>query len=110
MDLYPVWSAAVIVVGVGGWPERRFVPLFLTLTALTSWSDSGHDAGRDGVVKCANADVADRDIMTGSALQAFSGPALACIFVVLALLGAASSALRVASRSSGLPNQTQVIP
>jgi hypothetical protein len=74
-------------------PERRFLPLLLSLSAPgflgTMW-------GLTGVVKAAaNAAAADvQTIVAACATQALNSLLLACVFVVLAMLGASSGALR----------------
>jgi hypothetical protein len=80
-------------------PERRFVPLFLSLSGLTIMTGLlGTMWGVTGIVKAyANADVADvKTIMTACATQALNSLLLALVMVVMGILGATSGALRVA--------------
>ncbi len=80
-------------------PERRFIPLFLSLSALTLMTGFlGTMWGVTGLVKAwANADIADvQMIMTACATQALNSLLLASVLVVIAVLGATSGALRVA--------------
>ncbi len=84
-------------------PERRFVPLFLSLNALTLMAGFvGTMVGVSGVVRAtANADAADlKMIVTACAIQALNSLTLASALVVLALLGATAGAVRVARRTT----------
>lgn len=79
--------------------ERRFIPLFLSLSALTLMTGFlGTMWGVTGLVKAyANADVVDlKTIMTACATQALNSLLLASVLVVIGILGATSGALRVA--------------
>lgn len=81
-------------------PERRFVPLVLSLDALTLFTGFlGTMWGLTGVVKSvANADAAgQQELIIGCATQALSSLLLACALVCLAILCAASGALRLAT-------------
>jgi hypothetical protein len=80
-------------------PERRFVPMFLSLSALTIMTGFlGTMWGVTGLVKAyANANPADvKMIMTACATQALNSLLLAFVLVVVGVLGATSGALRVA--------------
>ena len=80
-------------------PERRFLPLMLSLSGLTLFTGLlGTMWGMAGVVKAmANAAAADlHEIGAACATQALDSLLLACVFVVLAMLAASSGALRVA--------------
>lgn len=87
-------------------PEVRFVPLFLSLSALTFMTGFlGTMVGLTGVVKAtANADAADvKAIVTACATQSLNSLMLASIFVVLAILAVASGALRLALARPAVP-------
>jgi hypothetical protein len=87
-------------------PERRFLPLFLSLSALTLMTGFlGTMWGVTGLVKAAaNADPADvKTIMTACATQALNSLMLGSIFVVVAILAVASGALRVALARPAVP-------
>jgi hypothetical protein len=88
-------SAALLVAR----PERRFVPLFLSLNALTLFTGFlGTLWGLTGAVKATlNAAPADVQTIVGACCtQALSSLLLASVFVVVGLMGAASGAVRVA--------------
>jgi hypothetical protein len=81
-------------------PERRFVPLVLSLSALTMMTGFlGTMIGLTGVVKATtNAAPADAaSIISACATQALNSLMLASLLVVVAFLGVVSSALRVAT-------------
>lgn len=85
-------------------PERRFVPLFLSLNGLTLMTGLlGTLWGLTGVVKAAtNADPMDvKLIVSACATQALNTLLLGLMFVVAALLGAALGAGRVALARQG---------
>lgn len=80
-------------------PERRFVPLFVSLSALTVMTGVvGVMWGLTGMVKAAT-NAAPQDLQTivaACATQALNSLLLAFVLVVFATLGATSGALRVA--------------
>lgn len=80
-------------------PERRFVPLLVSLGSLSLFSGFlGTMWGLTGMVKAfENAAAADvRAIMTACATQALNSLLLAALLVTLSLIGASLGALRVA--------------
>lgn len=80
-------------------PEARFVPMFVSLCALTfATGFLGTLWGVTGLVKAsANADPADvKMIMTACATQALNSLLLASLFLVIGILGATSGAVRFA--------------
>ncbi len=80
-------------------PERRFVPLVVSLSALTiATGFLGTMWGLTGLVKAsANAAPADlQALMTACATQALNSLMLACLCVVVAIVGSTAGALRVA--------------
>jgi hypothetical protein len=84
-------------------PERRFVPLFISTSALTIMTGMlGTVVGLTGVVKAAaNADAVDlKEIITACATQALNSMLVALVCVVVALLGVGAGALRVATTRS----------
>jgi hypothetical protein len=86
-------------------PERRFVPLFLSLNALTLMAGVvGTMVGVSGVVRAAtNAEPSDlKAIVSACAIQALNSLTLASMLVAVALLGATAGALRLA-RGSYVP-------
>jgi dihydrodipicolinate synthase/N-acetylneuraminate lyase len=81
-------------------PERRFVPLVVSLGCLTLLTGFlGTMWGLKGVAKAtANAAPADmKEIVTACAIQALSSLQLATVMVVIAAMGAVSAAFRLAS-------------
>ncbi|MDP1824448.1 MAG: hypothetical protein Q8L48_14435 [Archangium sp.] len=101
--MYPTMLFGALTVGwslvLAARPERRFVPLFLALGALTTMTGFlGTLWGLTGLVKAsANAAPADvQTIMSACATQALNSLLLGSVLVVVATLGAASGALRVA--------------
>lgn len=81
-------------------PERRFVPLVVSLGCLTLLTGFlGTMWGLTGVVKAAaNAAPEDvKDIVSACATQALSSLRLATVMVVIAAMGAVSGAFRVAT-------------
>lgn len=87
-------------------PERRFVPLLVSLCALTMMTGFlGTMWGAAGLVKsAANAAPADAQaLMSACATQALNSLLLASACVALALLGAASGALRVSLAPARAP-------
>lgn len=80
-------------------PERRFVPLVISLGCLTLLSGFvGTMWGMTGVVKAAaNAAPENmKEIVTACAIQALSSLRLASVLVVFTAMGAVSGAFRVA--------------
>ncbi|MFZ5446653.1 MAG: hypothetical protein ACOZQL_42085 [Myxococcota bacterium] len=101
--MYPTMLFGALMLGVSGLiaarPERRFVPLLLSLGGLSLFSGFlGTMWGLTGMVKAfANAAPADvRTIMTACATQALNSLLLAALLVTLSLVGAALGAVRVA--------------
>lgn len=89
--------AAGVVVALR--PDRRFVPLLVSLCALTVGSGiMGTMWGLTGIVKVAtNAAAEDvRALTLACATQALNSLLLASVCVVIALIAATSGALRVA--------------
>ena len=84
-------------------PERRFVPLLLSLSALTTVAGiSGTVMALIGVLKAAahyGGEERSTIVLAGTA-ESLNNVVLAFLFVVVAILGASSGAVRLALRPS----------
>lgn len=91
-------------------PERRFVPLLISLSAMTTISGGvGVALGASGVLKASVAavDVDRAMLMVACASQSFSNVAFTSLFLLLTAMVTATGAARIAFRRTVASAQTQ---